>query len=175
MNGPPRSRTPLPGGLLAGASAAARAVARAIALGLALAAPSHAPGAGLEVDDSLFLGSWSPYATRYAVRRPVCAWSEAGGAYRVVADTLETPGRFELVGDVGDRVRYTVRWRDRDGADRWETLSAGLPSGEGYRLAEAPGCPGAGTEILVLLSTSDADGAPGGLYSSTLTLTLVAE
>ena len=154
----------------------APALAPSVALAGALCAAAPALGDDVSIDGSLFLGAWSPYATRYTVRRGVCAWSDAPGrTYRVIADTLETPGRFELVGDVGDLVRYTVRWRDRDAGNRWETLGAGLPSGAAYRFADAPGCPGGATEIQVRLSSADADGAPGGLYSSTLTVTLAAE
>lgn len=153
--------------------------AAALALG-ALGAlgtwPLAAPADGLSVDGSLFLGSWSPYATRYTVRRAVCAWSDVPGrTYRVIAHARDTPGGFALVGDVGDRVRYTVRWRDATASGTWEALEPGMPSGTAYRFADASGCPDGGTEILIVLSGRDADGAPGGVYSSTLELTLTSE
>ena len=145
-----------------------------LVLGLALTGPARPDG--LELDESLFFGSWSPHATRYVVRAPVCAWSSSPDRrYRVIADVVESPGRFALLGDVGARIGFALRWRDADATARWDVLSAGLASEISYRFDDAPGCPGGATELQIKLSVDDADAAPGGVYTATLSITIVSE
>lgn len=122
------------------------------------------------------MGAWSPHATRYESQRRVCAWSSTiNRFYRVIAHTSQNPESFELAGDLGDRVRFDVRWRDVAVSSNWERLIAGMPSTRRYQFATTANCQGNDTQLQIRLSRKDADQAPGGRYSSTLTITLVAE
>ncbi len=131
---------------------------------------------GLSLEGQISMGSWSPHAQRYLSRRQVCAWSSTpGGIYRVIAASHENSDSFQLMGDLGDRVRFEVRWRDNDPSGVWERLIPGLPSSRRYRYASTANCPDSDTQVQIRLSKGDADRAPGGFYSSVLTITLVTE
>lgn len=131
---------------------------------------------GLSLDGQISMGSWSPHAQRYLSRSPVCAWSSTpDGIYRVIAASHENSDSFQLLGDLGDRVRFEVRWRDNDLSGVWERLIPGLPSSRRYRYASTANCSDSDTQIQIRLSKGDTDRAPGGFYSSVLTITLVTE
>lgn len=131
---------------------------------------------GLNLGGQISMGSWSPHAQRYLSRRPVCAWSSTpDGIYRVIAGSPGNAGSFQLLSDLGERVRFEVRWRDNDSSGVWERLIPGLPSSGRYRYASTANCSDSDTQIQVRLSKGDADRAPGGFYSSVLTITLVTE
>lgn len=131
---------------------------------------------GLSLGGSVDFGVWSSYATRYEIQRPVCLWSSAPGSfYKVIAQTQNDTGRFELRGDLGYRIRFDVRWRDDAVSVNWERLLPGFSSTRRYPYASAADCSDNNTMMQIRLSKGDADNVPGGQYSSTLSITLVAE
>ena len=151
-----------------------RAATWTLAIAVGAGPIGAATAEGLDLGGAVTFGDWSPYATRYVVARTVCAWSSGPERhYRVIADTFESPGAFRLVGDLGDTIRYVVRWGDRSGEPTGVT--AGQPSATAYPFDDSLGCPGGGAELELELSSEDADRVPGGVYSSTLTITLSAE
>lgn len=149
-----------------------------VCLLLILLLSSPALANGLQLDGAMPLGEWSPLATRYQSRQSVCAWSTALDlVYRVTAISRPNTNfeQFELHGDLGDRIRFIVRWRDTRVSTSWEQLTPGLPSGGTYRFDNTASCSSTNTQIDVRLVKSDANQAASGLYSSELTITLVAE
>ncbi|MFK7860424.1 MAG: hypothetical protein AB8B64_16515 [Granulosicoccus sp.] len=138
--------------------------------------PSPVVADQLNLGGPISLGVWSPHATRYQISRQICAWSSTPDLrYRVIASIPESPQGFELLNELGDRIRFDIRWRDYAISTSWERLLPGLPSSNTYAFASTASCTGSNPELQIRLSKGDSDKAPGGQYSSTLTILLVAE
>lgn len=129
--------------------------------------------AGIAVGE-LFVGVWSPFATRWAAEAPVCVWSAfAGESFHVVASGAD-PDAFAMGAGAGTTIPYRLWWHRRNGPGQHEELRPGQPSRRAIRAHGSPDCGGgANARLRVRVRRADVDAAPAGIYRDTLLVTLV--
>lgn len=128
---------------------------------------------GVIVNDDLYLGIWTPIASRWETRVPVCIWSEDESAYRISVSGASVGRRFMLNNDIGDQVWYRVYWHTGKNYKKRERLRPTIPSRRAYAFSPERNCTdGFNAQIRVRVSKRQIDRAPPGIYNDTLLLIL---
>ena len=131
----------------------------------------------IELEKDIFLGVWSPFASKWETKTPLCVWTQdTETSFRITASGSNSSSVFVLNsgdGAAGEEVRYEVSWRASPGRGRREKLSAGLSSKGTYPYSNDVQCGGGfNGEITVRLVKKDIDRASPGIYNDALLLML---
>lgn len=128
---------------------------------------------GIQIEDDLFMGVWSPYVRRWRAEVPLCLWSDEGDLFRITASGLTPGNAFSLTNDLGDQVRYKVILHSGRLFKRRERLRQDRPSRLTYPSAVTQYCQrGYTARIRVDLNKGDIDRAIPAIYSDTLMLVI---
>jgi len=128
---------------------------------------------GLSVEEDLYLGVWSPYASTWQTEIPICIWSEEGDFFRITASGLAPGRKFSLTNNLQQTVPYKVFLLDGKRFRRRERLRQNVPSRRIYPSAESRFCHrGYTARVRVKLNKKQIDRAVPAIYSDTLLLIL---
>ncbi|CAN0492779.1 unnamed protein product, partial [Hapterophycus canaliculatus] len=131
----------------------------------------------ISIEDNLYMGAWSIFATSYEVSAPVCTWTdEASSTYQIIASNADAIGTFNLVNSTASLLPFSIFWQDDFNASAWNQLQPDVASTEIYLFDTAEQCSGgANTAMKIEVLKLDFDNVAAGIYSGTIVLTLLPQ